>query len=126
MTSFAYWHVPYTILGMDDDFLGRASVQTSVVEELGEIKEMKAELEGVSSGKVLMTLSWLTVSKEKSSLITQDDGTEGLAKCLLHVYVDSCNELRSPSTSKTSSKPSAIVELQVGNGMYRVVTWELM
>ena len=44
------------------------------------------------------------------------DVDDGLAKCLLHVYVDSCQELKAPKTAKRTSKPSPEVELKVGNG----------
>lgn len=44
------------------------------------------------------------------------DVDDGLAKCLLHVYVDSCQDLKAPKTTKSSSKPSPEVELKVGNG----------
>jgi len=46
----------------------------------------------------------------------QEDVDDGLAKCLLHVYVDSCQELKAPKTAKRTSKPSPEVELKVGNG----------
>ena len=48
--------------------MGRATVATSVVEERGEIRNMWAELEDVSSGKALMTLQWLSTTKDKSAL----------------------------------------------------------
>ena len=41
---------------------------------------------------------------------------DGLTKCLLHVYVDSCQDLKAPKSSKRSSKPSPEVQLKVGNG----------
>ncbi len=52
----------------DDEFLGRATVATSVVEERGEIKDMWAELEDVPTGKIQMSLSWLSATKDKSVL----------------------------------------------------------
>merc|ERR1719464_1355022 len=99
----------------DDEFLGRATMATSVVAEQGEINNMWAELEDVPNGRILMSLSWLATTKDKSVL--QESANDGLSKCLLQVYVDCCHDLKSPSTSsKTSSKPSPIVELQVGQG----------
>ena len=34
----------------------------------------------------------------------------------MHVYIDSCHDLKAPTTKKHSSKPSPAVELKVGNG----------
>jgi len=88
---------------------------TSVVAEKGEINNMWADLEDVPNGRILMSLSWLATTKDKSVL--QESLNDGLNKCMLQVYVDCCHDLKSPSTSsKTSSKPSPIVELQVGQG----------
>ena len=43
---------------------------------------------------------------------------EDEAKCLLHVYIDSCHNLQSPATKyKESSKPSPFVELNIGNNV---------
>ncbi len=52
----------------EDEFLGRATVATSVVEERGEIQNMWTELEDVPHGKVLMSLSWLSTTTDKSVL----------------------------------------------------------
>ena len=52
----------------DDEFLGRATVSTSVVEERGHIEKMWAELEDVKSGKVQLSLSWLEATTDKSVL----------------------------------------------------------
>lgn len=99
----------------DDEFLGRATIATSVVAEQGEINNMWAELEDVAHGRILMSLSWLTTTKDKSVL--QEGVNDGLSKCILQVYVDCCHDLISPGKSaKASSKPSPIVELQVGQG----------
>lgn len=58
----------------DDEFLGRATVATSVVEERGDITNMWTELEDVASGKVLTSLSWLSASKDKSDLGVLEEG----------------------------------------------------
>merc|ERR1719468_43100 len=61
-----------------------------------------------------MTLQWLSTTKDKSALT---DHVDGPSRCLIHVYVDSCHDLKSAALSgKSSSKPSPMVELQVGNG----------
>ena len=52
----------------DDEFLGRATMATSVVAEQGEINNMWAELEDVPNGRILMSLSWLATTKDKSVL----------------------------------------------------------
>ena len=48
----------------DDEFLGRATVQTNVVATKGEIREMWVELEDVETGRALLSLSWLETSKD--------------------------------------------------------------
>ena len=52
----------------DDEFLGRATMATSVVAEKGEINNMWADLEDVPNGRILMSLSWLATTKDKSVL----------------------------------------------------------
>ena len=54
----------------------------------GEISDMWVELEDIKTGRALLSLSWLEVSNEKSDIGKMKG--DGLAKCLLHVYVDSC------------------------------------
>jgi len=49
----------------DDEILGRATVQTSVVASKGEIKDMWVELEDVDTGRALLSLSWLETTKDK-------------------------------------------------------------
>ena len=41
---------------------------TSVVAEKGEINNMWADLEDVPNGRILMSLSWLATTKDKSVL----------------------------------------------------------
>ena len=49
----------------EDEFLGRATVQTNVVSVKGEINNMWVELEDVETGRALMSLSWLETSKKR-------------------------------------------------------------
>ena len=77
---------------------------------------MWVELEDVKSGRAQMTLEWREVSLD-SSLI-QGGGLakanlaedRELAKCLLHVYVDSAKEVY----AKGGDKPSPMAQLRVG------------
>ena len=68
----------------DDEFLGRATMATSVVAEQGEINNMWADLEDVPNGRILMSLSWLTVTKDKSVL--QGEKYEGILRCMIFNY----------------------------------------
>ena len=61
-------HFSFFLLLGEDEFLGRATIDTSVVAEKGEINNMWANLEDVPNGKILMSLSWLTTTKDKSVL----------------------------------------------------------
>lgn len=100
----------------DDEFLGRATVQTSVVATKGEIKEMWVELEDTESGRAMMSLSWLEASTDINQLERPRKPEEkDLTKCLLHVYVDCCKELPSKSPAH---KPCPMVELKVGQTVH--------
>lgn len=106
----------------DDEFLGRATVATGVVEERGEIRDMWIELEDVPTGKAQLSLAWLATTTDKNALLDSDK-SEGLSQCLLHIYVDCCHDLKSPATSaKLTSKPSPQVELRVAQGDVQT-TW---
>jgi hypothetical protein len=51
--------VPHTTCaGRDDEFLGRATVQTSVVAERGHIEGLWVDLEECESGKAKVSLEW--------------------------------------------------------------------
>ena len=75
---------------------------------------MWVELEDVKSGRAQMTLEWREVSLD--SRLIQDGGlpktaeNRDLAKCLLHVYVDSAKEVY----AKGGDKPSPMAQLRVG------------
>ncbi|TRY78396.1 hypothetical protein TCAL_08980 [Tigriopus californicus] len=100
----------------DDEFLGRATVQTSVVAKKGHIQEMWVELEDADTGRALMSLSWLEASSDIKQLERPHLPEEkDLTKCLLHVYVDCCKELPSKSPAH---KPCPMVELKVGQTVH--------
>ncbi len=102
--------------------MGRATVQTGVVASKGQITDMWVELEDVTSGKVLLDLSWLEATTDKSHLDTWTTRDEQkLAKCILHVYIDSCKGLEL-ANKKSNSKPSPVVELTVA-GQDSQQTW---
>ena len=63
-----------------------------------------------------MFLALKTIKLSVTKILFFTDVNDGLAKCLLHVYIDSCHDLKAPTTKKRSSKPSPAVELKVGNG----------
>ncbi len=109
------------ILG-DDEFLGRATVQTGIVATKGQINDMWVELEDVTTGRVLLDLSWLEATTDKSHVdtwVSRDE--QKLSKCLLHVYIDSCKGLE-VANKKSSSKPSPCIELNVA-GQDSQQTW---
>ena len=99
----------------EDEFLGRATVQTSVVAAKGQISDMWVELEDIASGRALMSLSWLETTTDKSYLdrpVSKADQADKLTRCLLHVFIDCSNDL---VVNKNSAiKPSPKVELRVG------------
>lgn len=101
----------------DDDFLGRATVQTSVVAARGEIKDMWVELEDVKSGRAQMSLEWRETSMErtliKEQVVTREE--TDMAKCILHVYVDSCKNI----VAKGGDNPSPMVSYNLTS--YRVI-----
>ena len=113
---------PFFSFEGEDEFLGRATVQTGIVASKGQINDMWIELEDVTTGKVLLDLSWLEATTDRSHLdswVTRDE--QKLAKCLLHVYIDSCKDLEA-SGKKSTSKPSPCVELMVA-GQETQHTW---
>lgn len=67
-------------------------------------RDMWVELEDIATGRALVSLSWLEASADRDhleeALASPSSGgkagkeEENLAKCLLHVYVDSCREER--------------------------------
>eukprot|EP00092_Neocalanus_flemingeri_P021078 GFUD01022838.1.p1 GENE.GFUD01022838.1~~GFUD01022838.1.p1 ORF type:complete len:586 (+),score=158.29 GFUD01022838.1:255-1760(+) len=80
----------------DDEFLGRAKIQTSVVAERGFLEGYWVELDEIACGKVQVDLSWLPVTADSSVVkaaaknIINDDHS---AKGLVHIYIDSCSGL---------------------------------
>jgi len=96
----------------DDEFLGRAKIQTSVVADRGYIEGYWVDLVDTESGKVQVTLSWLPVIDDSSVVKTaakhakpNDDSAKGL----VHIYIDACSGLinqRDPAY-----KPSPMVRL---------------
>ena len=93
----------------NDEFLGRATIATGLVANKGQISDMWVNLEGIETGRALLSLSWLRVSNDPQDI--DDFGTDDLAKCLVHVYVDSCKDL-----VQKGKKPSPIVDMKVGAG----------
>lgn len=91
----------------EDQALGHATVATGLVADKGQISDMWVDLEDVKSGRALLSLSWLQVTSDKED-IDQMTG-EGLTKCLLEVFIDSCKGL-----VEKSKKPCPIVVMDVG------------
>eukprot|EP00092_Neocalanus_flemingeri_P064404 GFUD01078159.1.p1 GENE.GFUD01078159.1~~GFUD01078159.1.p1 ORF type:complete len:1135 (-),score=294.37 GFUD01078159.1:524-3928(-) len=96
----------------DDEFLGRAKIQTSVVAERGLIEGYWVDLVDTESGKVQVTLSWLPVIADSSAVkaaAKNASHNDDSSKALVHVYIDSCSGLfnqRDPAY-----KPSPMVRL---------------
>ena len=64
---------------------------------------MWVELEDVKSGRAQMTLEWMEVSNDSGLISSYRDASErDLAKCLLHVYIDSAKEVYTGGGDKPS------------------------
>ena len=71
---------------------------------------MWVELEDVKSGRAQMSLEWREVSLDSPLLRASSAEDRELAKCLLHVYVDSAKEVY----AKGGDKPSPMAQIRVG------------
>jgi len=99
----------------EDEPLGHATVATGLVADKGQISDMWVDLEGAKSGRALLSLSWLEVTNEREDIDKMKG--EGLTKCLLEVFVDSCKGLH-----EKTKKPCPIVVMDVG-GKDNQSTW---
>ena len=99
----------------EDEPLGHATVATGLVADKGQISDMWVDLEGAKTGRALLSLSWLEVTNEREDIDKMKG--EGLTKCLLEIFIDSCKGL----TEKTK-KPCPIVVMDVG-GKDNQSTW---
>jgi len=96
----------------DDEFLGRAKIQSNVVAERGHIEGYWVDLVDTESGRVQVTLSWLPVVDDSNTVkiaAKNAKPNDDSAKGLVHIYIDSCTGLvdqRDPSY-----KPSPMVRL---------------
>ena len=99
----------------EDEPLGHATVATGLVADKGQISDMWVDLEGAKSGRALLSLSWLEVSNDREDIDKMIG--EGLTKCLLEIFIDSCKGL----VEKTK-KPCPIVVMDVG-GKDNQSTW---
>ena len=95
----------YDFIG-ENDFLGKIIIPTSMVADKGSIDKMWTELENVKSGKIQLSLTWLQATLDKS--ILQDSQRNCQAQCLLHIFLDSCHNLK-------SSQPSPFVKFYIRN-----------
>jgi len=94
----------------DDEFLGRATVQTGAVAERGEIKGFWVDLEECDSGKAQVSLSWIPITSDQSTVreLAQTEDDEN-AKCILHIYIDSVSGLDNPKNP--TYKPCPLVQV---------------
>jgi Ca2+-dependent lipid-binding protein len=76
---------------LDDDTLGWDTIPIGPVIDRGCIKSMWVDLEGVKSGRVLLSLTWLPTSEDEKGI--EIIKTNGLPKCILEVFIDSCKGL---------------------------------
>jgi len=86
---------------------------------------MWVELEDVTTGKILLDLSWLEATTDPSHVdtwVTREE--QKLPKCLLHVYIDSCKNLE-VAGKRGTSKPSPCVELTIA-GQESKQTWSVL
>ena len=96
----------------DDEFLGRAKIQTSVVAERGYIEGYWVDLVDTVSGKVQVTLSWLPVIDDTSRLkkaAKHPKQNDASVKGLVHIYIDSSSALL--KQNQTTDKPCPMIRL---------------
>jgi len=95
----------------DDEFLGRATVQTGAIADRGHIEGFWVDLEECDSGKAQISLSWLPVTDDYKvvSEAGKNGDTDEHAKCILHIYIDSCQGLEDPKNP--GYKPSPQVQI---------------
>ena len=82
----------------------------NILNDLFQIDGMWVELEDVKSGRAQMSLEWREVSLDSPLLRASSAEDRELAKCLLHVYVDSAKEVY----AKGGDKPSPMAQIRVG------------
>jgi len=101
----------------DDEFMGRAKIQTSVVAERGHVEGCWIELRDTEHGKVMVDLSWLPVTGDREVIraASRASGAEDNTKGLVHIYVDSVKGLTNPKDP--SYKPSARVRLSLNQSV---------
>jgi len=98
----------------DDEFLGRAKMQTSIVAERGLIEDHWLDLVDTESGKVQMTLSWHSVTMDTSVLKKPDSyatPNDYSPNALVHLYIDSCSGLVKESDPSYKPNPKVLVSL---------------
>ncbi|XP_068081288.1 extended synaptotagmin-2 isoform X2 [Anabrus simplex] len=101
---------------LNDDFLGRATVEVSTIAAKGEA-DLWLTLDGAKHGMVHVRFTWLTLTSDKSALKaalaeTQMLRLTSMSTAVLTVYIDSAKNL--PGT-KSSSKPDSYIVLSLGN-----------
>ena len=89
----------------DDEFMGRAKIQTHIVAERGHIEARWIDLiDGEKNqGQVQVSLSWLKVTAD-SAVVKKCENHDN-AKGLVHLYIDSCQGLVNPRDPSYSPSP---------------------
>jgi len=107
----------------DDEFLGRAKIQTSLVAMRGHIESYWVNLVDTDQGSVQVSLTWLPVTddrdvvKECAKHAREEDVD---AKGLIHIYVDSCKNLSDPMDPSYNASP--MIELFNGKETRKTFT----
>lgn len=110
----------------DDEFLGRAKIQTSLVAQRGHIEGYWVDLvesdkdSDKEQGSVQVSLTWLPVTMDPEVVresARQASPEDIDAKCLIHIFVDSCSGLGDPGDPSYNTSP--MVELFNGRDNQR-------
>ncbi|XP_065577720.1 extended synaptotagmin-2-like isoform X1 [Artemia franciscana] len=112
--SVRVWDYDPPILGKNDDYLGRATVDIHSLVKAGK-KELWAKLEDVQKGAIHLELTWFALSKDPLRLKdhTHDTISVGLSTGVVSVFIDACKML--PYAKGSTSPPEAYAIISVGN-----------
>ena len=101
--------------GMEDEYMGRASVPICSLADRG-ASDLWITLEEATSGKVRIQAQWMTLSTDRDDYNDRVEEAHGrqLSTAVLMVYVDSCKQLPLAKAG-VSTKPDPIVQVSISS-----------